>query len=75
MIRNHDGYQWNLSYASLLTSCSNKIWNCKCQITDLSTQVHDIFNILIIQSIITLNMEKYIPCSISIWLQLVAQKK
>ena len=44
--KTYDAYQWNLSYAPLLTSCSNKIWNCKCQITELSTQLHGNSNIL-----------------------------
>ena len=44
--KTYDALQWNLSYASLLTSCSNEIYNCKCQIIDLHTHLHDIFNIL-----------------------------
>ena len=34
----------NKTYTSLLTLCSNEITNCKCQIIDLCTQLHDIFN-------------------------------
>ena len=44
--KTYDANQQNLSYASLLTSCSDEICNCKCQITDLCTQLHDIFNTL-----------------------------
>ena len=44
--KTYDANKQNLSYASILTSCSNEFWNCKCQITDLCTQLYDIFNTL-----------------------------
>ena len=42
----YDADQRSLSYASLLTSCSDVTWNCECQITHLHTQLHDIFSTL-----------------------------
>ena len=44
--KTYDAPQQNLTYTSLLTSCSNELHYCKCQIIDLHTQLHDIVNTL-----------------------------
>ena len=44
--KTYDTGQQNVIYASLLTSCSNKLNNSKCQIIYLHTQLCEIFNTL-----------------------------
>ena len=49
LITNHDNQktyeapQWNLTYVSLLTSCSQKLSNYRCQML-IYTQLYNIFN-------------------------------
>ena len=41
--KSYDTNQWNLSYLPLLTLCSDEIPDCKLQITELNSQVNNIF--------------------------------
>ena len=42
--KTYDANQWNLSYSALLTLCSDKVLDCKLQITDLNIQLNNIFS-------------------------------